>query len=189
MNNLDLLDELLMQLERAYVDEGDTSLIDRLCREYPEHAGELCEFFDAMLLHEEYAGPPLLAEVEIQELLAEVRKKEHWVTFLRAQTGKDVDEIASGLTRASMEYLYLVSRLPQLVPSAVKFRLAGEIEKNFGVSRRATLQHLVLNPDLTQAASRKEAFANPPTTFEELLKLSGLTKKDREYWLKIGEEE
>ena len=176
----------MFQIERAWVDDQDDTVVDRLVLEYPQYRELLCEFFDFLMLGE-YELPPSVSEEEITRLIHSIDVPDNWVQLLRQETGKKLGDIAKELSNTSVDYMQMVNRLPELVPSAVKENLASEMEQRFGLAAWQTRRYLSSNPEIPLAACRDDAFPEPPKTFEELLARSGLTKKEQRYWLKIAE--
>jgi hypothetical protein len=93
--------------------------------------------------------------------------------------------IAAMLKNVTIEYLVLISRHPNIVPTAVKKTLAANIEQVWGIALNDSIQCLDIKPNVVRAASRSRPFAPEPQTFEELLDRSELNQEQKSFWVHL----
>jgi hypothetical protein len=62
--NLDLLSQLFAQIERAWFDDHDRTLVHRLSEEHPEFREQLYEFFEDIVVEPERQPSPEISEAE-----------------------------------------------------------------------------------------------------------------------------
>jgi hypothetical protein len=93
--------------------------------------------------------------------------------------------IAARLKNVTTEYLILISRHPNIVPTVVKKTLATNIEQVWGIDLNDSIQYLDIKPNVVRAASRSRPFAPEPQTFEELLDRSELNQEQRSFWVHL----
>lgn len=62
--NFDVLSQLFAQIERAWFDEHDRTLVYKLSEQYPEFREELYEFFEDVVLGPEECHEPAIIEAE-----------------------------------------------------------------------------------------------------------------------------
>ena len=110
----------------------------------------------------------------------------NWVFFLRKRTNQTLTGLARELPNVTTEYLILVSRHPNVVPSVVKRHIAKEVEKAWGIPTRESFEYLSDNPKLMRAASRSEPFGKNPKTFSELLDRAAFTSEQKDFWLQYS---
>lgn len=226
-----LLAELLVEIERSWLDKRDRTLVDRLSREHPELKNDLYEFFEDLVLGPEDATDSAIDEAEervhswLQSSGFEIAMKsaamarqtpaidgesqsnqtaselqlgsaedtteskpkargETWIAFLRRRVGKTLPEIAESVLDVTPEYLVLIGRYPQVVPSGVKGEVAKRIESAWGVSQHETMSQLEEPAAFALAASRSAPFEKEPSTFQDLLGRSALSTEQRKVWLR-----
>lgn len=191
-----LIDELCAQVERAWLDQGDLLLVDRLAGEHPELAGELYDFSSALVDSAyETSIPDELARqaarrtralLEDEGLERSARAARHmpgtFIRFLRERSAAHPEEIVRRVGGVSWEFLVMVSRYPALVPAAAANQLVKRISKALGIPAQECLARLKSSGLAPTAASRSLPYPPEPTSFADLLERGALGEKELAYW-------
>jgi hypothetical protein len=109
-----------------------------------------------------------------------------WIAFLRRRVRQSLPKVASALPNVTVEYLVLVSRHPDSVPSGVCKALAQFVENQWQVPADESLQCLSNQRLVIRAASRSRPFGKEPSSFDELLERSALTSEQKTFWLQYA---
>jgi hypothetical protein len=211
----ELLTELFAEIECAWTDGQDRTLVFKLAQQHPEFSEELHEFFADLVVDpvypDEVANRFLEGEERVAEWLnqsafdiassvtaapkdtststsADAETPEYGsnlIVFLKKRTQNALPNIVRRLENVTVEYLILVSRHPQIVPQRAKEFIAKQIEDVWGISSGDSFHFLTVNPRAVRAASRSSPFGPEPRTFEELLKRSDLSKEQMSFWLNL----
>lgn len=108
------------------------------------------------------------------------------VLLIRQRSGRPLTEVARSIPNANMEFLTLVSRFPDLTPQQVRSKISEELESRFGIQSSESQRTLARRPQVTLAASSAVAPDPDPTDFEQILIKSGLSAKQRKFWLSLA---
>jgi hypothetical protein len=206
----ELLAELRVQIERAWNAGRNDALVDRLAGEHPELAEELYLFFAdvvAMTLEPNDPRPELATaddrtrkwlESEGYRRVAEAYQESKASTTLtptgRSLLGmlKDTTHRSTNALAASLEissaFLLDLSQHAELVPETARLELARRVEKSWGISQANTLLTLRQPPDTAprqRAASRSAVYQPSETTYEAMVRRSGLDDRKQRYWLSL----
>lgn len=197
-----LVDELCAETERAWLDRGDTSVVDRLASEHPEHAAELYELFSALVFSAGDGSLPdgwdrLVTESTQSWLEAEgfelarqaarrAKAPRSFVKVLQEWTREAPDAIVRRIGDVSWEFLVMVSRFPELVPLRVREELAQRIARSWDIAPEACLRRLDASGPVPLAASRRDPYPPAPSSFDELLGRSSLSETDQAYWTSLA---
>jgi hypothetical protein len=212
-NRTELLTQLLAQIECAWTDGQDRTLVFKLAQQHPEFSEELHEFFADLVVDPAYPDEVTNRFLEAEDRVAEWLNQSGFdvassvaaspkdtstsvdaatpeygsnlIMFLKRQTNNALPNIVRRLENMTSEYLILVSRHPQVVPERAKEFIAKQIEDVWGISFGDSFHFLTANPHAVRAASRSSPFGPEPRTFEELLKRSDLSKEQMSFWLNL----
>jgi hypothetical protein len=111
------------------------------------------------------------------------QRSDSWITFLYRRSGCQRNKIAATLPNVTLEFLVLVSRYPDVIPFAVKAKLAESAQQSLGVPADESLQCLSGNTSpMRRAASRSRPADRPPQTFEDILELAAFDDAARAFW-------
>lgn len=111
------------------------------------------------------------------------QQSDSWITFLYRRSGCQRSEIAATLPNVTLEFLVLVSRYPDVIPFAVKAKLAESAQQSLGVPADESLQCLSGNTSpMRRAASRSRPADRPPQTFEDILERAAFDDAARAFW-------
>ena len=195
-----LLSELCAEIERAWTDRRDFSLVGRYAASHPELAEELYDFFSVLVpSYRNDAIPEDVArdaarqtrdflERDGFERAAEAARqtREPWpfIKFLRERSQAEPKEIARRIGRVSWEFLVMVSRHPPLVPKSVASELVSRVAAAWKIPLEECRARFEASGPVPRAASRKQPYLPGPATFAELLERSSLGEEDRSYWLR-----
>jgi hypothetical protein len=229
----ELVESLFAEIERAWMDRRDRTIVYKLADLHPDFRDELYEFYEDLVLGASDVSPDdsgtadarvadwlrttgfsiaraaaaeaqarasttvapgSLSEADAQAPRSDSspkatpadsspKKDEPWLAFVKRRTGQGLPGLAQSLTNATPEFVVLVSRHPRIVPPGVKRELARQVEEVWGVSAHESLTCLESEPRLIRAASRRTAFEQEPSTFDELLNRSHLTNAQKQAWL------
>lgn len=119
--------------------------------------------------------------------VADQRRGDPWITFLHRRSGCQRNEIAATLPNVTLEFLVLVSRYPDVIPFAVKTKLAESAQQSLGVPTEESLQCLSGTSSWRRAASRSRPADRPPETFEDILERASFDDTARAFWRNFGE--
>ena len=237
-----LVQTLCEQIERAWVERRDFSLVDRLADQHPSLAATLYEFFadvidveagpqadaeataaDARVKRwldgegfdlanaawgaeqrtttplDPASSPPLdatpgggeqalpgtaPAERTLSEADSSTRVPLGFLGFVRKATGARNAEIAARLN-VTVTFLVEVSGHPKVKPR-VRYEFTNRAVRAFELSRQAVEAAWNAGGTLQRAASRETAYDAPVEPYEMLVRRSGLTAEQQEYWLRLG---
>lgn len=118
---------------------------------------------------------------------ADQNQPQSWITFLYRRSGCQRNDIAATLPNVTLEFLVLVSRYPDVIPFAVKAKLAESAQQSLGVPADESLQCLSGHtPSMRRAASRSRPADRPPRTFEDILERAAFDDAARAFWRNYG---
>jgi len=203
------LSRLLAEIEAAWEERGDASLVERLAAEHPEHAEELFAFMDAILeedadlpagagaaavtntlawLAEEHR-PPAAGEPPERPNKGAGNPPQDLMGFLVAESGKGPAEVAEALEDTPIELLAAFAQYPRLVKPPARRALAERVERGLGIDRRRVTAKLEEPSDFARAASRRGGYGAEPESYEDLLNIADLKGARRALWLRLGEDD
>jgi hypothetical protein len=117
----------------------------------------------------------------------EADETQTWIAFLRRRSHQRLPELAKALPNVNSEYLVLVSRHPDIVPTNVCRALATFVEERWRIPVDESLRYLQRRQIVVRAASRSRSFETEPTTFKDLLERSDLSAEQKTFWLEYAE--
>jgi hypothetical protein len=194
LQNIDLLNQLRLDIERAWNDSHDQEIVHRLAREHPDLSERLYEFFAdivAMSLAPDAPQPDLrgaddrmLAWLESEGFgrIAQARQSakesatptprptptgqaQNLVAFLKARTRQDMDGLAWALGITS-RFLLDLSNHPAIVPEKARLELAQRAELKWSIAKLETLQ--VLHQPMPGLSMRRVASRSTPFTVQSV---------------------
>jgi hypothetical protein len=170
------LDLLCAQIENAWEEREDGSVVDQLAAQYPAYARSLYDFF-ALLI-----GVDL--EARHQKTVEQAPNVRSLLEYLTQRTGEKPTAIA-----AKMDVPYPFLLQAQRHPNVIPFRARTEIVKRaahaWNVDETQAMSALE-NPQLDAiAASRNNPYSAEAPDFATIIKNAKMDKKDREFWLSL----
>ncbi|MDB4913710.1 MAG: hypothetical protein JWM95_1354 [Gemmatimonadetes bacterium] len=217
--NDERLADLMEEIERAWMDDRDESLVDRLAKEHPELAERLYLFFATVV------DAPDQLERHRPELAEGAARTRDWLEregFARAAraaatgtstqatptpTGKVAEQVTPtfvGLLRQvtgadpqklaaeldiTLDFLAEVSSNTRVLPNRVRRELATRAHRVRGIGFDRALASLEASVQLQRAASRGAAYSDACVTYQELVNQSQLSADQKEYWHNLGRDE
>lgn len=201
---------LMEEIERAWIERQDDSVVDRLAKEHPELAERLYLFFATVV------DAPDELDRKRPELSDSAARTREWLTregFTRAANSGQPDAtptrrvaeeatysfvgLLRQLTQASPrvlaaeleitpDFLVEVSSHAAVLPLEAKHELARRANKARGIAVERVLASLETPVLLQRAASRDEAYAATSVTYDELVSQSQMSNMQKRYWSKFG---
>lgn len=204
-----ILSRLLAEIETAWEEHGDASLVERLASEHPQYAEELFAFMDAILeedaelpagagaatvrrtvdwLAEEHREEAVAARPEREPARAAAGPPQDLLGLLVEESGREPVEIVQVIADTTLELLAVFAQYPRLVKPLARKAFATRAERGLGVDRRRVLAKFEESQPFARAASRRGGYGAEPQSYEELLDLAGLKEELRALWRRLGDE-
>ena len=204
------LSRLLAEIETAWEERGDASLVERLAVEHPEHAAELFAFMDAIMeedaelpagagaaavtntlawLAEEHRGPMAAEQPPERPNKGAGSTPQDLMGFLVVESGRGPAEIADALGDTPIELLAVFAQYPRLVAPPARRALAERVERGLGIDRRRVTAKFDESSEFARAASRSGGYGAGPKSYEDLLNIADLKGERRALWLRLGEDD
>lgn len=207
---------LMEEIERAWMEDGDESVVDRLAKENPELAERLYLFFATVI------DAPDQLERHRPELAEGAARTRDWLEregFARAAQGRAMERPTEatptptgkgaepatptfvGLLRQetgadpqqlaaelgiTLDFLAEVSTNARVLPIRVRRELASRAHRTRGIGLDRALASLEGSARLQRAASRGSAYSDASVTYEVLVSQSQLSPDQKEYWRDLG---
>jgi hypothetical protein len=214
LQNVELLNRLRLDIERAWNQSEDDEMVHVLARKHPELSEDLYEFFadivamsfaselaatngeDRMTAWLESGGFAKIAQARREAKTSSTPSTRptpivdatNLVAFLKAKTRKDMDALALALGISS-RFLLDLSNHSTVLPEKARLELAQRAEQQMSIARLETLRILHglarANP-MQRAASRSAAFTPQSTTYEAIVNRSGLDNDQKRFWLSLA---
>lgn len=214
--NDDRIVSFMEMIERAWMENHDDSIVDRLAAEHPELAETLYLFFAAVV------DAPDELERHRPELAQSAARTRDWLEragFKRAaeaglnrrsvettptptrKVAESVTPTFIGLLRQitgadprelaielgiTLDFLVEVSSNAAALPNKVRRELALRAHRARNIGMDLSLASLSAAAYVPRAASRKDAFSATPTSYLEIVINSKLSAADQLYWSSLG---
>lgn len=231
-----MLDRLRTEIESAWVNNRDDTVVDRLATEYPEYAEALYDFFSLLIdveLDENLESEDLTKSVDRTRIWLEQEGyrqacrigREQDIEASPTSSGQTINGDAEGPVAKEISenkatepsgptsllghmcerteekptaiakrmdipypFLLLVQRYPKNVPKRAREEVASRAERAGG--DRSEAMRLLEHPSQTAiAASRDSPYPADAPTYKEMVKRSGMSQKDKKYWLAFASED
>jgi hypothetical protein len=216
--NDERLSGLMEEIERAWMEDRDDSVVDRLAKEHPELAESLYLFFATVVDAPDQLDrhQPHLAESAVR--MREWLEREGFARAAQAaaregsteSTPTRTREVAEpttptfvgllrkltgadpGILAAEMEitpdFLVEVSSHAHVLPVEAKRELARRAHGARSIGFDRALAALQAPQQIQRAASRKGAYSDARLTYVELVSQSQLSAAQKDYWQNLGKE-
>ncbi len=169
---IDLLDKLQIQLEDAWNERRDDTLVDKLAAEHPTLAEDLYEFFGYLV------SQTLAADEKRPDLASADQRMRAWLeaegfvqaaalrdsqrrsattattpatpptmsvlALMKSRTGRLASQLAGGMERMTVQLLTALSDNASVVPERARQELARQAHKSWGISETETLEAMAV---------------------------------------------
>lgn len=163
------LDRLCAEIEIAWLERQDDTVVDRLAAQHPAYARSLYDFFS------------LLIAADLDQASVRANNVLSFLEYLTKRTGKKPTTIAAKMN-VPYPFLLQVQRYPQNVPPAALNEIATRAARAWGIDLPQTLAVLERPARTAIAASRDEAYSAAPE-YQEMINRAKMKKKEQEFWL------
>jgi hypothetical protein len=196
-----LLSRCRVEIETAWNESMDDSVVHRLAAEHPELTDELYAFFADVVESQYHLGQTrpefAVLDAKVREVLEGARGHSaaaRPITFLalvREATGELVDTIAASM-HVTPDFLVEASERGAVLPLQARAELvrrARAMSQRRGtteIDEREGVASFDVSSALDRAASRDAAYERTEVTYRELVERSSLSDADKQFWLGLA---
>ncbi len=196
-----VLSRCRLEIELAWNETMDDSVVHRLAAEHPELADELYSFFADVVEAEHHVGRPRpeFAELDrkVREMLEGARhesaqsRPNTFLGLVRETTGEPVDMIAASMN-VTPDFLVDASEQGAVLPLRAReelVRRAREMSRVRGIreiDERQGVASFDVSSVMARAASRRTAYEPVNVTYRDVVERSSLSAAEKQFWLGLA---